>query len=99
MSTAMEFPEYGLLNDEQGNAYMILTSFAYMKYDRVAAEWVLHYQAQRGAPEIASYSRKEPGWFEATTRQVKVYSDEKVIRTGAKRVITVVSQARQANAA
>lgn len=99
MSTAMEFPEYGLLNDEQGNAYMILTSFAYMKYDRVAAEWVLHYQAQRGAPEIASYSRKEPGWFEATTRQVKVYSDEKVIRTGAKRVITVVPQARQGNAA
>lgn len=99
LSTAMEFPEYGLLNDEQGHAYMILTSFAYMKYDRVAQEWVLHYQSQRGAPEVASYSRKEPGWFDEATRQVKVYSGEKVIRTGVKRVNTVGAQTRQGNAA
>ncbi|WP_277759121.1 DUF6543 domain-containing protein [Pseudomonas sp. A34-9] len=99
LSTALEFPEYGLLNDEQGNAYMVLTSFAYMKYDRVAQEWMLHYQSQRGAPEMVSYSRNEPGWFEGPTRQVKVYSDEKVIRTGTLRVKTLVPRARQGNAA
>jgi hypothetical protein len=99
LSTAMEFPEYGLLNDDQGNAYMVLTAFAYMKYDRVAQEWVLHYQSQRGAPEMASYSRKEAGWFEGSTRQVKVYSGEKVIATGSKSVTAVASRTRQGNAA
>lgn len=99
LSAAMEFPDYGLRNDENGNAYMILTGFAYMKYERTTGEWVLHYQAQYGAPTIAQYSVKDPGFFDKPTRVAKAFFQDKVIRTGSKVVKTVVTPTRQSNAA
>ncbi|SEN54648.1 dermonecrotic toxin domain-containing protein [Pseudomonas sp. ok266] len=99
LSTAMEFPDYGLSNDESGNAYMILTGFAYMKYERTTGEWMLHYQAQYGAPTIAQYSVKDPGFFDKPTRQAKAFPQNKIIRTGSKVVKTVTDPARQSSAA
>jgi hypothetical protein len=99
LSTAMEFPDYGLRNDENGNAYMVLTGFAYMKYERATGEWILHYQAQYGAPSIVQYSAKDPGFFDKPTRQVKAFAQDKIIRTGSKVVKTVAAPTRQDNAA
>ncbi|MCO8311917.1 dermonecrotic toxin domain-containing protein [Pseudomonas mandelii] len=98
LSTAMEYPDYGLLNDENGNAYMVLTGFAYLKYDREAGKWTLHYQSVRGAPVIARYSKSEPGWFDKPAREVKVFSREKVIKTDSKVVKTVAVSMGHRNA-
>jgi len=70
-----------------------------MKYERTTGEWMLHYQAQYGAPTIAQYSVKDPGFFDKPTRQAKAFPQNKIIRTGSKVVKTVTDPARQSSAA
>lgn len=93
LSTAMEYPDYGLMFDENGNAYASLTGFAYMRYDRSAGHWTLCFQSQRGTPTIVRYSTKEPGWFGKSVNEVRLFSAEKIIRTGSKVVTTQSSPA------
>jgi hypothetical protein len=98
LSAAMEFPDYGLRLDENGNADSILTGFAFMKYDRTARVWKLHYQSSQGAASIIKYSTEKPGWFAPPKTLAQVYGRPKVVKIEAKPVVTIQRPAnRHAN--
>lgn len=94
-SAAMEFPDYGLRMDRNGNADMILTGFSFMKYDRTAGQWTMHYQSHHGGPMIDRFSKNDPGWFDEPTRIVKAFTEAHIVKTGAKPVKTVASATQQ----
>lgn len=97
-SAAMEFADYGLRMDQTGNADMILTGFSFMKYDRTAGQWTMHYQSHHGGPMIRSFSKNDPGWFDEPTRIVKVFTEAHIVKTGAKPVKTVARVTQQSGA-
>ncbi|VVN76874.1 hypothetical protein PS718_00799 [Pseudomonas fluorescens] len=94
-SAAMEFTDYGVGFDLNGNADTMLTGFSYLKYDRAAKQWKIHYQSQYGAPVINSYSKNDAGWFKPSTRMALVYPQTHIVKTGTKPVITVANVAKR----
>lgn len=98
LSAAMEFPDYGLRLDENGNADSILTGFAFMKYDRTDRVWTLHYQSSQGAAIIIKYATEKPGWFASPNTLAQVYERPKVVKIEARPVVTIQRSAnRHAN--
>ncbi|MFM9381814.1 dermonecrotic toxin domain-containing protein [Pseudomonas sp. UV AK001] len=89
LSAAMEFPDYGLRLDQNGNPDSILTGFAFMKYDRTARVWKLHYQSNQGATAIGRYSREQPGWFSRPDTLARVYGRTKVWKVETLPVTTI----------
>lgn len=89
LSAAMEYPDYGLRLDQNGNPDSKLTGFAFMKYDRTARVWKLHYQSNQGATSIAHYSTEQPGWFSRPDTLVRVYDRTKVWKVETLPVTTI----------
>ncbi|CAI8840481.1 dermonecrotic toxin domain-containing protein [Pseudomonas sp. GW456-12-1-14-TSB6] len=89
LSAAMELPDYGLRLDQNGNPDSILTGFAFMKYDRTARVWKLHYQSNQGATAIAHYSKEQPGWFSRPDTLVRVFGRTKVLKINTRPVTTI----------
>ncbi|MBX8623061.1 hypothetical protein K4754_13525 [Pseudomonas glycinae] len=89
LSVAMEYPDYGLRLDQNGNPDSILTGFAFMRYDRTARVWKLHYQSNQGATAIARYSMAQPGWFSRPDTLARVFGRTKVWRVETRPVTTI----------
>ncbi|MCV2224182.1 hypothetical protein [Pseudomonas mercuritolerans] len=81
LSASMEYPDYGLRVNANGQADSRLLGFAFMKYDRAAQSWKLHFQASEGAGTIIKYSSEKPGWITQPDTLVSVYPNPGVIKT------------------
>lgn len=90
LSTSMEFQDYGLRVNANGDADSILTGFAFMKYDRQAGSWKLHFQSVQGAPRIGKHSSAKPGWGAPPETVVEVFSEYKVTKVVNRPVMTIV---------
>lgn len=88
LSTSMEFHEYGLRVDKNGNADSILTGVAFMRYDRSLRTWTLHFQSSQGAASIMKFSSVKSGWLTKADTLAMVYSDSKVVKVVARPVPT-----------
>lgn len=89
LSAAMEYPDYAMDADQDGNLDSRLAGFAFMKYERKTGVWSIHYQSVQGAPNITRYSTARPGLFGTSGSQVTVYERTKVRKTMARQVVTV----------
>lgn len=81
LSASMEYPDYGLRVNADGQADSRLLGFAFMKYDRPAQSWKLHFQASEGAATVIKYSSAKPGWVTQPDTLVSVYPNPGVIKT------------------
>jgi len=90
LSAAMEFHDYGLRVDQNGNADAILTGFAFMKYDRTTRSWTLHFQSSYEAPRIGSYSSPLPKGRREIKPLVELQSGSRVVKVETRQVSTMV---------
>lgn len=88
-SMSMEFHDYGLRVNDKGQADAILTGFAFMKYDRTALAWKLHFQSSQGAATIARHSSVKPAWGTRPDTLVALCSTAKVSRVVTRPVTTI----------
>ncbi|WP_434766602.1 hypothetical protein [Pseudomonas triticicola] len=89
MSMSMEFHDYGLRIDDEGKADAILTGFAFMKYDRTARVWKLHFQSSQGAATLARHSSTKPAWGRWPDTLVALCSNSKVCKVVTRPVTTI----------
>lgn len=89
LSTSMEFHDYGLRIGDKGEADAILTGFAFMKYDRTALSWKLHFQSSQGAATIARHSSAKPAWGTRPDTLVALCSTSKVTKVVTRPVTTI----------
>ncbi|WP_332766253.1 hypothetical protein [Pseudomonas koreensis] len=88
-SLSMEFHDYGLRVNDKGQADAILTGFAFMKYDRTALAWKLHFQSSQGAATIARHSSVKPAWGTRPDTLVALCSTAKVAKVVTRPVTTI----------
>lgn len=88
-SMSMEFHDYGLRVNDKGQADAILTGFAFMKYDRTALAWKLHFQSSQGAATIARHSSAKPAWGTRPDTLVALCSTAKVSKVVTRPVTTI----------
>lgn len=89
LSASMEFHDYGLRVDKNGQADAMLAGFAFMKYDRTVGAWKLHFQSIQAPPNIARHSEVKPGWGAKPDNYVAVHSNSRVAKVVTRPLSTI----------